>query len=247
MNVGINDDVLIGGFVIKGSQPKQMILRAIGPSLVAFGIVAAMPNPILELHDSTGATIATNDDWQTGGQASQISATGVAPTNPLEPAIVATLAPGNYTAIVRGVNNATGIALVEGYELDSTTTHLANVSTRGRVGVGDDVLIGGFIITGSQSKQLIVRAIGPSLAAYGVSGAMADPLLELHNSSGAVIANNDDWQDAQASQISATGLTPTNPMESAIVTTLPPGNYTAIVQGYNGGTGVGMVEVYDLD
>lgn len=247
MNVGVNDDVLIGGFVINGSQSKQMILRAIGPSLVNSGIVGAMADPILELHDSTGATIATNDNWQTGGQASQINATGVAPTNPLESAIVATLAPGNYTAIVRGTNNSTGIALVEGYELDSTATRLVNVSTRGLVGVGNDVLIGGFVITGSQSKQLIVRAIGPSLTASGISGALADPLLELHDSSGAVIASNNDWQDTQASQISATGVAPTNPQESAIVATLPPGNYTAIVQGYNGGTGVGMVEVYDLD
>jgi len=248
MNVGVNADVLIGGFVITGTQSKQLIVRAIGPSLGASGVAGAMADPILELHDSTGATISTNDNWQTGGQASQITATGVPPTNPLESAIVATLAPGSYTAIVRGVNNATGVALVEAYELDSTTSRLANVSTRGRVGVTDNVLIGGFVISGTQSKQLIVRALGPSLSSAGVAGALSDPTLELHNASGTLIGSNDDWQDGgQTSQITATGVAPTNALESAIVATLAPGGYTAVVQGYNSATGVGMVEIYDLN
>lgn len=248
MNVGVNSEVGIGGFIVRGSQSKPMILRAIGPSLAGYGIAGAMANPILELHDSTGATIATNDDWQTGTQASQISATGLAPKNSLESAIVATLSPGNYTAIVRGVNNTTGMALVEAYELDSTTTRFVNVSTRGHVGVGSNVLIGGFIITGSQSKPAAIRAIGPSLAAFGLAGAMADPTLEIHDSSGATIASNDDWQDGgQASEVSAAGVAPKNTLESVVLATLPPGNYTAIVKGYNGGTGIGMVEVYDRD
>ncbi len=122
LNVGVDDDVLIGGFIVRGPDPKRMILRALGPSLTGAGVIGAMANPTLELHDSTGATIATNDDWQASAQVSEIRASGLAPTNPLESAIVATLQPGNYTAIVRGANNTTGIALVEGYELDSTVT-----------------------------------------------------------------------------------------------------------------------------
>lgn len=248
MNVGVNADVLIGGLIISGSQSKQVIVRAIGPSLTGLGVSGAMADPMLELHDSSGATIATNDDWQTGGQASQISASGLAPSDPLESAIIATLSPGNYTAIVRGVNNTTGVALVEAFELDSTTTRLTNVSTRGRVGVNDNVLIGGFIVSGSQSKQMIVRALGPSLTGMGVPGALADPTLELHDSTGATIATNDNWQTGgQASQISASGLAPSNPQESAIIATLAPGNYTAIVRGVNNSTGVGMVEAFDLD
>src|SRR4029077_3311856 len=188
MNVGVNDNVLIGGFIVSGSPPKQLIVRAVGPSLTAAGGTGERANPMLELHNSTGALIASNDNWQTGGQVSQISASGLAPSNALESAIIATLPSGNYTAIVRGVNSTTGIALVEVYELDSTTTRLMNVSTRGPVGVNDDVLIGGFIVNGSQPKQLIVRAIGPSLTAAGVAGALANPMLELHDSTGALIA-----------------------------------------------------------
>jgi hypothetical protein len=248
MNVGLNDDVLIGGVIVRGSQSKQVLLRALGPSLSAAGVSGAMANPTLELRNSTGALMASNDNWQSGGQASQISSSGLAPSNSLESAIMATLPPGSYTAIVRGVNSTTGVALIEAYEMDSTTTRLANVSTRGHVGINDDVLIGGFIISGSQSKPLIMRALGPSLSAAGVPGAMANPTLELHDSTGALIASNDNWQSGgQASQISSSGLAPSNSLESAIMATLPPGGYTAIVRGVNGTTGVGLVEVYDLD
>jgi hypothetical protein len=248
MNVGLNDDVLIGGFIISGSQSKQLIVRALGPSLSAAGVAGAMANPTLELHDSTGALIANNDNWQSGGQASQITSSGFAPSNSLESALIATLAPGTYTAIVRGVNNTTGVALIEAYEMGSTTSRLANVSTRGHVGLNDDVLIGGFIVSGSQSKSLIVRALGPSLSAAGVAGAMANPTLELHDSTGALIASNDNWQSGgQGSQISASGFAPSNSSESAILATLAPGTYTAIVRGVNSTTGVGMVEVYDRD
>jgi hypothetical protein len=250
VNVGVNDAVLIGGFIVQGSQPKRMILRAIGPSLASQGVTGAMADPTLELHDSTGATIATNDNWQTNTQASEINSSGLAPSNPLESAILTTLQPGNYTAIVQGANNSTGIALIEGYDLDSTTTttRLVNISTRGQVGANDQVLIGGFIVSGSQPKNLLLRALGPSLTAAGVSGALTDPMIELHNSSGAIIASNDNWQSGtQATAITATGLAPTNPLESAILTTLSPGNYTAIVRGTNNTTGIGLVEVYDLD
>jgi len=250
LNVGVNDDVLIGGFIVRGPVPKRMILRAIGPSLTGAGVTGAMANPTLELHDSTGAAIATNDNWQTSGQASEISASGLAPRNPLESAIVATLQPGSYTAIVRGVNNTTGIALVEGYELDSTATRLVNVSTRGHVGVGNDVLIGGFIVTGSDSKTVIVRAIGPSLGtgAHPLPGVLVNPALELHDGSGNLLSSNDDWlSSSQHAAIVATGLAPPNSLESAILTTLRPGNYTAIVRGVHTTTGIGLVEVYDLD
>jgi len=250
LNVGVDDDVLIGGFIVRGPVPKRMILRAIGPSLTGAGVSGAMANPTLELHDSTGATIATNDNWQTSGQASEISASGLAPRNPLESAIVATLPPGNYTAIVRGVNNTTGIALVEGYEFDSTATRLVNVSTRGHVGVGNDVLIGGFIVTGSDSKTVIVRALGPSLGtgAHPLPGALVNPVLELHDGSGNLLSSNDDWVNSpQHAAIVASGLAPPNSLESAILTTLSPGNYTAIVRGVNDATGIGLVELYDLD
>jgi Matrixin len=250
LNVGVDDDVLIGGFIVRGPVAKRMILRAIGPSLTGAGVIGAMANPTLELHDSTGAAIATNDNWQTGSQASEISASGLAPRNPLESAIVATLQPGSYTAIVRGVNNTTGIALVEGYELDSTATRLVNVSTRGRVGVGDEVLIGGFIVTGSQSKTVMVRALGPSLGtgAHPLAGALVNPALELHDGSGNLLSSNDDWVNSpQHAAIVASGLAPSDSLESAILTTLSPGNYTAIVRGVNNATGIGLVEVYDLD
>jgi matrixin len=250
LNVGVNDDVLIGGFIVRGPVPKRMILRAIGPSLTGAGVIGAMADPTLELHNSTGATIATNDNWQTSAQASEISASGLAPRDPLESAIVATLQPGTYTAIVRGVNNATGIALVEGYELDSTAARLVNVSTRGRVGVGDDVLIGGLIVTGGNSKTVIVRALGPSLGtgAHPLAGVLVNPVLELHDGSGNLLSSNDDWVNSpQRAAIVASGLAPSHSLESAILTTLRPGNYTAIVRGVNSGTGIGLVEVYDLD
>ena len=245
LNVGVDDDVLIAGFIVRGPDTKKVILRAIGPSLIAAGVIGAMADPTLELHDATGATIATNDNWQSSTQVSEIIASGMAPTNPLESAIVATLQPGNYTAIVRGVNNTTGIALVECYELDSTATRLVNISTRGRVGVGDEVLIGGFIVAGSDSKTVIVRALGPSLP---LAGALANPVLELRDASGNLVSSNDDWVNSpQQSAIAASGLAPSNPLESAILATPSPGNYTAIVRGVSNGTGIGLAEAYDLD
>jgi hypothetical protein len=250
MEVGINDEVLIGGFIVKGSpsQVKTVIVRAIGPSLTAAGVPGAMADPTLELHDSTGAIIATNDNWPVSTQANEIIASGHAPSDPRESAIIATLLPGSYTAIIRGVNNTTGIASIEAYDIDSTSTRLINISARGQVGINDQVLIGGFIVNGSQPKNVIVRAIGPSLANAGISGALADPTLELHDSNGNTLSTNDDWQSsAQASQISASGFAPSNPKESAIIATLASGAYTAIIRGVNNSTGIGMVEVFDLD
>jgi len=250
MDVGTGNNVMIAGFIVSGSQSKTVIIRALGPTLGSYGVANALSDPMLELHNSSGATIATNDDWQTGSQASQISSSGYAPSNSNEPALIATLPAGAYTAIVRGYNNSTGVALVEVYELDTLSTRLSNISTRGQVGTDQNVLIGGLIINGSASKKLIVRAVGPSLASppFSLSGTLSNPTLELHDSSGNVIASNDDWgSGTQAAAISASGYQPSNARESAIIATLPHGNYTAIVRGVNNSTGIALVDAYDLD
>ena len=262
--VQTGDNVMIGGFIIQGTGLKTVIVRAIGPELSAFGVPNALADPTLELHSGTGALLASNDNWQTthiGGiiPASQVSAiqtSGHAPTQPSESAIIATLPPGNYTAIVRGKNNTTGVALVEVYDLSPTTASiLGNISTRDFVQTGDNVMIGGFIVQGTTPMTVIVRAIGPELTHYGVPNALADPTLELHDASGALIASNDNWQTthiggiitaSQVSAIQSSGHAPTNANESAIIATLQPGNYTAIVRGVNNTTGVALVEVYDL-
>src|SRR5438067_3172671 len=250
MDVGTGNNVMIAGFIVSGSQSKTIIVRALGRTLGSYGVANALNDPMLELHNSSGATIATNDDWQTGSQASQISSSGYAPTNSNEPALIATLPAGAYTAIVRGYNNSTGVALVEVYELDTSSARLSNISTRGQVGTDQNVLIGGLIINGSTSKKLIVRAVGPSLASppFSLSGTLSNPTLELHDSSGNLLASNDDWgSGTQAAAISASGYQPSNAKESAIIATLASGSYTAIVRGVNDGTGIALVDAYDLD
>jgi hypothetical protein len=250
MDVGTGNNVMIAGFIVSGSQSKTVVVRALGPTLGIYGVANALNDPMLELHNSSGATIATNDDWQTGSQASQITSSGYAPNNSKEPALIATLAAGAYTAIVRGYNNSTGVALVEVYELDTLSTRLSNISTRGQVGPSQSVLIGGLIISGSTSKKLIVRAVGPSLGSppFSLSGTLPNPILELHDSSGNLLASNDDWgSGTQAAAISASGYQPSNAKESAIIATLPSGNYTAIVRGVNDSTGIALVDAYDLD
>ena len=224
-----------------------------------------MADPILELHDANGAPIASNNNWQTtiiGGiitsdQVQDIQNSGHAPGDPNESAIMADLPPGNYTAIVRGVNNTTGVALVEVYDLSpSLQSILGNISTRSFVQTGNDVMIGGFIVQGTQPKNVIIRAIGPELSQYGVPNPLADPTLELHNGTGGLIASNDNWQHTiiggvitqdQVQNIQNSGHAPADASESAIIANLPPGNYTAIVRGVNNTTGVALVEVYDLD
>ena len=245
--VGTGDDVLIGGLIIEGSAAKKVIIRALGPSLPVPG---ALPDPTLELHDANGNQLAFDDNWQDDpAQAAKIQATTIPPTDPRESALVESLFPGNYTAIVRGAGNATGIALVEVYDLDSqpAPSRLANIATRGIVQSGDNVMIAGFILNNNPAN-IVVRAIGPSLAAAGVPGALNDPALEIRDSQGNLIGSNDNWQQNafQAVQIQGTGLPPTSPLESAITTTLNAGNYTAIVRGARGTTGVALVEVYDL-
>ena len=218
-----------------------------GPAWLNHGITNPLQNPTLELHDHTGAVIASNDNWMNAPNKQEIIDSGLAPSNNFESAILTSLNPGAYTAIVRGVNNGTGIALVEGYDLDPAAgSKLGNLSTRALVQTGNNVMIGGFIITGTGQKRVIVRAIGPSLAQHGITNPLQDPTLELHNGNGAVIAFNDNWKDTQQARDSSHRFAPTNDRESAIVRTLPPGNYTAIVRGKNNTIGVALVEVYDL-
>ena len=238
MVVETGDNVLIGGFIVYGTGQKTVAVRAIGPSLPVPG---ALSDPVLELHDGSGALIATNDNWRTSQQAAIIAA-GLAPGDDRDSALIATVATGNYTAIVRGANNATGVALVEVYDLDSgtPTARLANISTRGHVLTVDNVMIGGFIIRGDVPKRVIIRARGPSLNLNGapLSGRLMDPMLELHDGSGALMVANDNWRTSQEAEIDASTLAPTDDREPAIVATLSPGNYTAIVRGTGNTTGI---------
>jgi hypothetical protein len=246
MQVLTGDNVMIGGFVIGGSSPKKVIVLAKGPSLTQYGVANALPNPTLKLSRiSDGQTLAVNDDWGNAPNAGEIAQSGLAPSNALESAVLMTLSPGPYTAIVAGANNTTGVGIVEVYELDAPFTPLVNLSTRGRVGTDSDVMIGGFVISGS-AMTVMITAKGPSLAQYGVANTLADPMLTLVRiSDGAVIATNDNWQSAQnAGEMQASGFAPTNPLEAAILITLNPGLYTAVVSGVNNGTGVGIVEVF---
>jgi autotransporter-associated beta strand protein len=248
MLVGTGDNALIGGFIVTGSASKKVIIRAIGPSLAVGGtpLPGRLADPTLELRDNAGALIFSNDNWMDSAQAQEIIDSGIPPSDDHEAAIMATLAPGSYTAIMRGVNNTTGIGVVEVYDLaPEVSAKLANISSRGFVQTGDNVMIGGFI-AGNQASQVIVRALGPSLTQFGIVNALADPTLELHDANGAVIAFNDNWRDTDQAAIEATGIPPSNDLESAIVATLVPGNYTAIVRGQNDTSGVGLVEVYDL-
>ena len=253
LNVGTDDNVLIGGFIVTGTDPALVVLRALGPSLAVPGVLA---DPTLELHDSTGATIATNDNWMENSAADQMVLTdnNLAPTDNSESALVQTLSPGGYTAIVQGVNATTGVALVEAYDLNdaSTDSKLANISTRGFVETGDNVMIGGFILGGGGGgfASVIVRGLGPSLAKADppVADVLADPYLELHNSDGDLFDSNDNWMDDLNMQtIIDQGLAPDDPSESALYEILPAGAYTAILSGVGGTSGVGLVETYDVD
>ena len=250
MRVETGENVGIGGFIITGTAPKHVLLRAIGPSLTQFGVPNALADPVLELHGpGTFATIS-NDNWRDDlAQEAAILATGLAPTNNLESAIDTTLNPGAYTGVVRGKNNTSGVALIEVYDLSQAVlAKLANISTRAFVSTGDAIVIAGFVLGNHNGvDRIVVRGIGPSLTAFGVANALANPTLELRDSNGALLAMNNDWQDnpAQAAELTAAGLAPTNPLESGIAATLPPGLYTALLAGLNNGTGIGVVEAYD--
>jgi uncharacterized protein (DUF1800 family) len=247
MVVQTGDNVLIGGFIVYGSGQKKIAVRAMGPSLP---LAATLSDPLLELHDAAGNIIATNDNWRSTQEA-QIIASGLAPANDLESALIATLNPGPYTVVVKGVNNATGVGVMEVYDLDpdGSPARLANISTRGNVLTDDNCMIGGFIVRGDVNKRMLVRARGPSLFLGGVAiaGRLMDPSLELRDSNGSLIKANDNWRTDQQAEIAASTLAPTDDHEPAVVWTLAPGSYTAIVRGVNNTTGIALVEMYDLD
>jgi hypothetical protein len=232
--VQTGNNILIGGFIIAGTDPKRVAIRAIGPSLINAGVPNPLHDPILELSDGTGI-IGINDDWQSASNAGDIPPTLV-PSDSRESVILATLQPGSYTVSVRG-NGNTGVGLFEVYDLDildtTVNSRLANVSSRGFVQTGGDILIAGIIAQGGDGiSQVVVRAIGPSLAAFGINNALANPTLELHDGNGELIRSNDNWKSTQQSALEATGLAPSNDLESAILVTLTAGNYTAIVTGF---------------
>jgi Matrixin/Putative Ig domain len=240
--VEAGEDAMIGGFIIQGTKAKKVAIRGLGPSLPVTG---ALDDPYLELYDSTGKRITFNDNWTSNRL--NIIGSLLAPSSPRESTLLVTLQPGAYTAVVRDYRNQPGVALMEVYDVDLKDSKLANISTRGKVGTGDNVLIGGFIVGGADPAKVIIRAIGPSLAHKGIGFPLADPVLELHDGTGKLIYWNDNWRTAQASAIVATGIPPTDNREAAMLLTLRPGNYTAIVRGKGGATGVALVEVYNLD
>jgi hypothetical protein len=247
---GQNDG--IAGFIKRNAATKRVMVRALGPSI---GLGGTLADPVLRVFDPSGTQIATNDDWRSTQQA-EISASGLAPTNDKEAAVIINLAGAtantNYTAILSGKNGGAGIGLIEVYDLDAESfADLGNVSTRGFVGSGAGVLIGGFVVqddsfTG-QPQNILVRGVGPSLLAAGVSNPLADPVIDLHDSQGTTLASNNDWGSSpDAAALTTSGLAPTNPKESAILKTLAPGAYTVVLSGVNNGTGVGNVQVYNL-
>ena len=252
LDVQTGDGVGIGGFILTGVDPKKVVVRALGPSLTGLGVPGALQDPTLQLHDHTGATIAFNDNWK-DTQQSAIQATGLAPSDDHEAAMVQTLSSGGYTAIVQGIGNTTGVGLIEVYDVDTNANSiLANISTRGFAGTGDNVMIGGEIIgrglgaNGAGSVKVLIRGLGPSLTQANVAGALQDPTLELHDGNGAIIASNDNWKDTQQSAIQATGLAPSDDRESAILTILTKGGYTAILRGKNNTTGIALIEAYKI-
>ena len=249
-SVQAGEGVTIAGFIILGTDQKQVLIRGLGPTLTNFNLTGVLADPRLGLYDGSGTLISSNNDWKNADQAA-IQATGLAPSFDVESAILITLQPGNYTAILSGNNGTTGLGLVEIYDLDTApTSELFNVSTRGFVGSGDSVVIAGFIASGDNGSytQVLVRGLGPTLALpqFGVLGTLADPVVTLVDANGNVVQSNNDWKDTQQAAINATGFAPPNDLEAAILAPVAAGNYTAILSGNGGGTGIGLVEVYKL-
>jgi hypothetical protein len=249
VEVGSGDDAVIAGFITRGGATKRMMIRALGSSLASNGIADALADPILDLYDGTGALIASNDNWQENANEQEIIDTGLSPTSESESVILLQVPSDEagvpYTAVLRGADETTGVGLLEVYDLDSGIgPNIQNISTRGRVNVGEGVLIGGTIVLGSNPQDVIVRALGPSLP---VEGTLADPTLELYDENGVLLRSNDNWRNDQPAEIEATMLQPTDDSEAAIVATLMPAPYTAIVRGANETTGVALVEIYALN
>ena len=243
---------MIGGFIIRGNAAKPVVLRGLGRSLINSNVPAAnvLNDPVLELRGSDGTLILENDDWGNSPQKSQIEGTIYEPTDSQEAVILATLDPGSYTAILRGAGQTTGIGLVEVYDNGSgVDSDLANISTRGFVQIGDEVMIGGFTLgNNSNPTRIAVRALGPSLTAAGLDDVLEDPTLELYNANGTIMISNDNWtEDAQsAADLAANGLALPDLKESGIFSPVPPGQFTAIVAGKDGGIGIALVEIYNL-
>jgi hypothetical protein len=242
---------MIGGFTVTGTDPKKMAIRGVGPSLVASGLNGVLADPTLQLRDSGGALIMQNDDWQDDStQAAELTALGLGLSDSRESGIVTTVQPAAYTVIAAGKNLTSGVGLVEIYDADvPASSVLANISTRGHVLTGDNVMIGGFILGGHDANvSVAIRGIGPSLSKVGVNNALVDPTLELRNQNGSLLGSNDNWTDDQfsATQLVAYGLAPTDLLESGMFSSLAPGTFTDILAGKNGGTGVGLVEIYSL-
>lgn len=250
--VGTGDDIVIGGFIIQGSQPATLVLRVTGGSLRALGIQDILEDPVLTVKDANNNIVATNDDWFNDSNASTIASYHLDPPNSIESAVIVTLNPGSYTFLPEPYSSTsqtprTGIGLVEVYDLHRTSSRLGNLSTRGQVQTGDNILIGGVIVGGSQPKQIAVRALGPTLTGRGVANALSDPTLDVRDASGNLIASNDNWQQGpDAATLQSKGLAPANASESAVIVTVAPGSYTAQVRGVNGTTGVALVELFDL-
>ncbi len=244
VGVQTGEKVLIAGFITTGDT--ILLLRGLGPSLSNAGVAGALQDPILSLYGSTGSKFNGNDNWKDGGDGPAIQSTGIPPTDNREAALLLGLGGDSYTVIESGKNKTTGIGLVEVYEIaTSSDAELANISTRGFVGTGDNVLIGGFIIGGGDAT-VVVRAIGPSLTAFGVVGALQDPTLTVRNANGFPVGFDNDWKQHQQAAIQATGLAPKDDRESAVLLSLPAGQYTAAVSGVGNTTGVGLVEIYRI-
>jgi len=246
------DKVGIGGFIITGTQSKRIMARAIGPSMKVNGtpVAGRLTDPVLELHDSKGSPALLNDNWRTSQEA-EIQQSGLAPPDDKEAAIIKRLDPGNYTAIIRNADGSAGIGLIELYDLSATDPgELGNLAVRAQVGTGDNVLIDGLILQGGNPKRVLFRALGPSVKVNGttVPGALADPTMEVYDGNGVLLRSNDNWSDApNMAEIQATGLAPPDDHESAVLLSLTPGNYTSVVRGVNGTTGISLSETYKLD
>jgi hypothetical protein len=250
MQVAGGNNVLIGGFIVTGNANKNVAIRGIGPTLSGFGVNDVLVDPTLELRGSNGSLLFANDNWgDNPAQATQLSALGLALQDPKESGLVANLQPGAYTAILAGKNQSAGVGLVEIYDTNGAAdAQLANISTRGLVLAGDNVMIGGFILGGDADARIAVRGVGPSLAQFGLNPVLSDPTLELHDSNGTLLVANDDWlaDPAAAALLTGNGLGLSDPKEAGIFSSLPPGAFTAILAGKNGSVGIGLVEIYNL-
>ena len=247
--VGPDQGALIGGLIVTGSDPKTVVLRALGPSLGNAGLSGTLSDPVITLYDAAGHTLANNDNWQAGANVDQIAADGLAPSDPAEAALRTTLEPGAYTAVVTGKDATQGIGLVEVYDLSpASNSSLANISTRGTVGTGSDLLIAGFIVGAVDNSTVVLRSLGPSLGAAGIGDPLKDPSFTVYDQNGFALATNDNWRDdSSAPDLEQNQLAPSDDAEAATILHLPVGAYTAVTVGADGGTGVGLVEVYNLE